>query len=157
MIRELEKNVDVLPAFCFSMGDRDLGAKSSGEVVKEYFQGRVDAVINLQSIFHAGRADASVLALKALDVPVFHPLTVYHKSQEEWLEDVHGLSSSEVGWSVALPEFEGLIDPILAGVSARDEIIGMEYEKHQGVADRIRKVVSRVNRWISLRLSLIHI
>ena len=150
-IRELEKNVDVLPAFCFSMGERDLGAKSSGEVVMEYFQGRVDAVINLQSIFHAGSADASVLALKKLDVPVFHPLTVYHKSQEEWLEDVHGLSSSEVGWSVALPEFEGLIEPILAGVSVRDEIIGMEYERHQGVSDRIKKVARRVNRWISLR------
>jgi len=151
LIRELEKNVDVLPAFCFSMGDRDLGAKPSGEVVMEYFQGRVDAVINLQSIFHARSTDVSVLALKELDVPVFHPLTVYHKSQEEWLEDVHGLSSSEVGWSVALPEFEGLIEPILAGVSARDEIIGMEYEKHQGVSDRIRKVARRVNRWISLR------
>jgi len=90
-IRELEKDFDVLPAFCFGLGDRDLGAKSSGEVVEEYFRGKVDAVINLQSIFHAGSADASVRALRELDVPVFHPLTSYHKSQEEWMEDVSGL------------------------------------------------------------------
>jgi len=151
LIRELEKDVDVLPAFCFGMGDRDLGAKSSGQVVEEYFLGRVDGVINLQSIFHVGREKSSVQALKQLDRPVFHPLTVYHKSEEEWQEDVHGLSSSEVGWSVALPEFEGLIEPILAGVSARDEIAGMEYERHQGVTDRIHKVARRVNRWISLK------
>ncbi len=151
LIRELEKDVDVLPAFCFGMGDRDLGAKSSGEVVEEYFLGRVDGVINLQSIFHVGGVEQSVQALKRLDLPVFHPLTVYHKSEEEWREDVHGLSSSEVGWTVALPEFEGLIEPILAGVSARDEIAGTEYESHQAVIDRIQKVARRVKRWIALK------
>lgn len=150
LIRELEKSVDVLPAFCFSMGDQDIGAKSSGEVVEEYFQGRVDAVVNLQSIFHAGSIDASVKVLKELDLPVIHPLTVYHKSLEEWREDVHGLSSSEVGWSVALPEFEGLIEPILAGVSTKDEISGMEYERHEGVNDRIKKIAGRIKRWLSL-------
>ena len=151
LIRELEKDLDVLPAFCFGMGDKDLGAKSSGEVIEEYFTGRVDAVINLQSIFHAGSKEESVQVLKRLDVPVFHPITVYHKSEEEWQEDVHGLSSSEVGWSVALPEFEGLIEPILAGVSSREEMSGTEFERHQGVEDRIKKVARRVNRWINLQ------
>ena len=151
LIRELEKDLDVLPAFCFGMGDKDLGAKSSGEVMAEYFTGRVDAVINLQSIFHAGSKEESVQVLKKLNVPVFHPLTVYHKSEEEWQEDVHGLSSSEVGWSVALPEFEGLIEPILAGVSSREEMSGTEFERHQGVKDRIEKVARRVNRWINLQ------
>ena len=63
---------------------------------------------------------------------------------------MHGLSSSEVGWSVALPEFEGLIEPILAGVSARDEIDGTEFERHEGVEDRIQKVARRVKRWIAI-------
>ena len=151
LIRELEKDVDVLPAFCFGMGDQDRGAKSSGQVVEEYFQGRVDAIINLQSIFHVKSVEQSVQALKRLDRPIFHPLTVYHKSEEEWREDALGLSSSEVGWTVALPEFEGLIEPILAGVSARDEIAGMEYERHQSVIDRIKKVARRVNKWIALK------
>jgi len=111
----------------------------------------VDAVVNLQSIFHAGSADRSVQALKSLDVPVFHPLTVYHKSEEEWREDIHGLDSSEVGWSVALPEFEGLIEPILVGASARETMAETEVEKHAGVEDRIQKVARRVKRWIRLR------
>lgn len=150
LIRELEKSFDVLPAFCFSMGDRDTGAKSSAEVAEEFFLGRVDALVNLQSIFHAGSSEASIRALQKLNVPVFHPLTVYHKSREEWQEDDHGLSSSEVGWSVALPEFEGLIEPIMLGVAACGEISGMEYERHEAVAERLEKLVRRVKRWIAL-------
>ncbi|HOV52583.1 MAG TPA: cobaltochelatase subunit CobN, partial [Methanothrix sp.] len=150
-IREMEKDVDVLPAFCFGLGDKDLGAKSSGEVVEEYFTGRVDAIVNLQSIFRAESVEKSAQALKLLDVPVFHPLTVYHKSEDEWLEDIHGLSSSEVGWSVALPEFEGLIEPILAGASFRDEIGGTEFERHIGIDDRVQKAARRIKRWLRLR------
>ncbi len=73
LIRELEKDVDVLPAFCFGMGDRDLGAKSSGEVVEEYFLGRVDGVINLQSIFHAGSVEQSVPGAEATRSAGFPP------------------------------------------------------------------------------------
>jgi cobaltochelatase CobN len=150
-IRELEKEFDVLPAFCFSMGDKDLGAKSSGQVALEFFAGRVDAVVNLQSLFSAGSAAESAAALKRLDVPVFHPLTVYHKSEAEWRDDVHGLDSSEVGWSVAIPEFEGLIEPILAGAAVRDAIDGAEFERHAAVEERVGKIVRRLKRWIALR------
>ncbi len=151
LIRRLEREFNVLPAFCFGMGDKDLGARSSGEVVEEFFLGRVDALVNLQSIFHAGSVEKSVQALKKLDVPVFHPLTVYHKSEAEWREDIHGMDSSEVGWSVAMPEFEGMIEPILAGVASRGEVQGEEFERHQGVDERVEKVARRVSNWISLR------
>jgi len=151
LIMELERDFDVLPAFCFSMGDRDLGAKSSAEVVEEYFAGRVQAVVNLQSIFHAGTADPSVSALKRLNVPVFHPLTVYHKSEDQWRQDISGLDSSEVGWSVALPEFEGLIEPIIAGAAAKSEVGGAEFERHAPVQDRIKKIARRVKRWVALQ------
>ncbi|MDM7912004.1 MAG: cobaltochelatase subunit CobN, partial [Methanotrichaceae archaeon] len=151
LILELEKDFDVIPAFCFGLGDKDLGAKSSGEVVEEFFAGRVDAVVNLQSIFHAGSVDKSVEALKNLDVPVFHPLTVYHKSEAEWRENIHGMDSSEVGWSIALPEFEGLIEPIIAGASVKDQIGEVEFERHAGINDRIKKIARRVKRWINLR------
>jgi cobaltochelatase CobN len=151
LILEIEKDFDVIPAFCFGLGDKDLGAKSSGEVVEEFFAGRVDAVVNLQSIFHAGSVDRSVETLKKLDVPVFHPLTVYHKSEEEWRQNIHGMDSSEVGWSVALPEFEGLIEPIIAGASVKNQIGDVEFERHAGVDDRIRKIARRVKRWINLR------
>jgi len=150
-VRELEKEFDVIPAFCFGMGDRDLSAKSSGEVTEELFSGRVDAVINLQSIFHAGNVDASREVLKRLNVPVFHPLTVYHASEEEWKSDIYGMKSSEVGWSVAMPEFEGAIEPVIAGVATTGSIGEAEFERHRALDERARRIVSRVGNWIRLK------
>jgi len=92
IVRELEKDLNVIAAFCFSMGDRDLGARSSGEVMAEFFRGRVDVVINLQSLFHAGNARDSAGVLKDLDIPVFHPMTAYRKTEAEWLESVQDLT-----------------------------------------------------------------
>lgn len=152
LIRELEKDLNVIAAFCLSLGDRDLGARSSGEVMWEFFKGRVDAVVNLQSLFNAGCLGDSVQVLKDLDVPVFHPLTAYHKTEEEWMESSYGLTSSEVGWSVAMPEFEGLIEPILAGTAVWGGTKGGEYELHQGISERVLKIGRRIRKWIALRI-----
>jgi len=151
LIRELEKENDVIPAFCFGMGDRELGAMSSGEVVQEFFAGRIDALINMQSIFHAGSVDRSRQALKELDVPVFHPLTSYHSDIEQWQADIHGLSSSEVGWNVAVPEFEGVIEPLIVGVAHVQSLDGTKFERHRPVEERVQRIASRVGKWIALR------
>lgn len=58
--------------------------------------------------------DKSRRALEDLGVPVIHPIRVYHSSEEEWRADPLGISSGEVGWSVAMPEFEGAIDAVTA-------------------------------------------
>ena len=130
LITELETEFSVLPAFCFGMGDKDLGAWSSGEVAERFFMGRIDALINLQPVFRSRNMAQSIDTLKQLDVPVFHPLMVYHKTEEEWQKDIHGLSSSEVGWSVAMPEFEGVIEPIIIGVTDRSVSEGALIERH---------------------------
>jgi cobaltochelatase CobN len=151
LIGELERQYSVLPVFCFGMGDKDLGAWSSGEVAEKLFAGRVDAIINLQPIFRSRNQDESVKILKRLDVPVFHPLMVYHKTEEEWLKDVHGLSSSEVGWSVAMPEFEGVIEPIIMGATDKSISDGAQIERHVPISERVSKVCARVSRWIALK------
>ena len=150
-IRELEKKFNVIPVFCMGMGDRDLGAKNSGEVTEEFFTGRINALINLQSIFHAGNVEQSRQVLDRLDVPVFHPLMSYHSQEEGWRADTLGLSSGEVGWSVAMPEFEGAIEPILVGVASSDQIDGVEIERHVPLETRVEKVVSRVENWVNLQ------
>jgi len=151
LIGELERQYSVLPVFCIGMGDKDLGAWSSGEVAENFFAGRVDAIINLQPIFRSRNIDKSVKTLKRLDVPVFHPIMVYHKTEEEWLGDIHGLSSSEVGWSVAMPEFEGVIEPIIMGATDKSILNGAQIERHVPISERVCKVCARVSRWIALK------
>jgi len=153
IISELENEFDVIPAFCYGMGDAETGAKSTGEVTEEYFMDpvKIDAIINLQSIFHTGTAEESVSTLKNLDIPVFHPLTVYHKTEEEWTADIQGMSSSEVAWSVAMAEFEGVIEPLIVGASRTEEEHGTEFERHTPIDERMKKIVRRVRKWIDLK------
>ena len=150
-ILELEKEFDVLPAFCFGMGDSDLGAWSSVEVAKRFFSGRVEAIVNLQPIFRSRNSDEALQTMKALNVPIFHPAVVYHKTEEEWKDDVHGLSSSEVGWSVAMPEFEGVIEPLMIGATSRSEMDGAQIEKHVPIPERVSKLARRVKKWVALK------
>ena len=152
LISELENDYNVIPVFCHGIGDAELGSRPDREVIEEFFMGRIDALINLQSVFNLGDDDAgSVDVLQRLDVPVFHPLMSYHATEEEWEADVLGLSSTEIGWSVAMPEFEGVIEPIIIGVATSEEEHGTEFERHTIIEDRVRKVVNRISKWITLK------
>jgi cobaltochelatase CobN len=153
LIRELEKEYSTIPVFCHGIGDAELGSRPDREVIEEFLMGRIDALINLQSIFNLGDDDdaGSVEVLKRLDVPVFHPVMSYHATEEEWGADVLGLSSTEIGWSVAMPEFEGVIEPIIIGVATSGEEHGTEFERHTIIEDRVKKVVNRVRKWIALK------
>jgi len=150
IISELERQFSVVAVFCFGMGDKDLGAWSSGQVAEAFMRGNVDAIINLQPIFRSMNIDGAVNSLSALDVPVFHPIQVYHKTEEEWHDDIHGLSSSEVGWSVAMPEFEGVIEPLIVGVTDKSVSDGALIERHVPLQGRVSKLCRRVGAWISL-------
>ncbi|MCK9564441.1 MAG: cobaltochelatase subunit CobN [Methanothrix sp.] len=150
-IKELEKKYDVLPAFCLGMGNSDLGAKSSSQVMEEFFLGRVDALLDLQSIVHGGNIEFSREILRKMDVPIFHPLVIRHHQEDEWRADPYGMSSYELGWNVAMPEFGGVIEPIIAGVAESSKIHEVTLEHHVPIMDRVEKIVRRVDKWISLR------
>ncbi|MCW3136341.1 MAG: cobaltochelatase subunit CobN [Canidatus Methanoxibalbensis ujae] len=152
LIREFERSgTGVIPVFSMGMGDRDAGAKTGVDVIREFFMGHVDAIVNLQPVFAA--SENGVSTLKKVDVPVFHPLILYHKTESDWRGDSHGLSAAEVGWSVAMPEFEGLIEPLVAGVKASSSAqSATAATEHVPLEERVRKVVRRVNKWIALRM-----
>ncbi|CAD6493200.1 MAG: CobN/Magnesium Chelatase [Candidatus Argoarchaeum ethanivorans] len=152
MIRELEAEFDVIPAFCYGMGDSETGAKSGGEIVEDFFMDpvKIDALVNLQSIFYTGDSEESVSALKKLNIPVFHPLTIYRDTEEAWMKGSQGMSSSEVAWSVAMPEFEGAIEPLIVGVPRTEEEHGTEFERHASIDERLKKIVRRIKKWIDL-------
>ncbi|MBU1800630.1 MAG: cobaltochelatase subunit CobN [Bacteroidetes bacterium] len=163
LIRELEAlGLNVIPAFSYSVKNEEQGCKGSGEVVCEYFlredgTPRIDALIKLQNFFLGNTqgkdfddkevASSGVEILKRLDVPVFSPITSYYKTIDEWQNDSHGLGTS-VGWSIAMPEFEGVIEPFIIG-GLSDEKGGLQ--QRMPIEERCRKVVRRIANWVKLR------
>ena len=163
LIRKLESlGLDVIPVFSYSLKDEGLGTKGSGEVVSEWFvsangASRIDAFINLQSFLlgadqknaESGEiASGGIGILKRLGVPVFTPITSFYKTIEEWSDDSQGADSTMIGWSIAMPEFEGRIEPIIiGGLSRKDDELGLR----KPIPERIDKLAQRVISWIKLR------
>jgi cobaltochelatase CobN len=161
LIEELEaRGFKVIPAFAYSVKDKALGTKGSGEVVLEYFvdskgKPRISAMVKLICFFLGSKkgevlsnktsADEGVEILKKLNVPVFSPISSYYKTIEEWEKEELSL---DIGWSIALPEFEGVIEPII--ISA--QVDGKEDERRKmPIKDRVKKLVERIERWIELK------
>ena len=169
LIRQLEEQgLNVIPAFSYSMKKDDIGNKGSAEVVREFFfdetgNSRIDAMIKLQTFFlssgssreqaSAGTAAEGVALLKKLDVPVFSPLHSVSTIIEEWENEPQGFTGRLVGWAVAMPEFEGVIEPIIiaGGKNERDDISGTLLQRRIPLEERCGKLTKRITSWVRLR------
>jgi cobaltochelatase CobN len=162
LIEKLESlGLDVIPVFSYSLKDEGLGTKGSGKVVSECFisddgKANIDALINFQffllgsdrkSAVNSEIASGGIDILKRLGVPVFTPITSFYKTIEEWSDDPQGADSTMIGWSIAMPEFEGRIEPIIIGGLSRKED---ELRLRKPIPERIDKLAQRVISWIKL-------
>ena len=150
----------MIPVFYYSLKDDHLGNMSGVEVVEHFLmegqaapRRRGRQALRLFSRQRAGRDKESdcpsgVEVLKRLGVPVFAPVISYYKDRKQWLDDPEGLGS-QVAWSVAMPEFEGVIEPIVIGASRG--ISTPEEESYEALDDRIERLADRVARWVVLR------
>ena len=158
LIREMEsEGLNVIPVFSYAVKDVELGTRSMAEVVADYFTkdsiSIIDALVKIVPFFlgqesrNMGNANGNkkgISLLKEMNVPVFQPVLSFSMSQEEW-ENSIGLSN-DIGWSVAMPEFEGVIEPII--ISAGGENNGVLERTH--IPERCEKLSLRVKKWISL-------
>ncbi len=161
IIDELERNgVWVIPGFAYAIKDASLGNKGMDELVLEWFldregRPRIDGLI--KSIFfllgsrrekYEGKDVASegIEILKRLNVPIFCPIQSYFKTVEEWEREELNL---DIAWTIALPEFEGVIEPIIVSAQREGEE-GFE-RRREPIEERVEKFVRRVLRWLELR------
>lgn len=156
-----EKGYNVIPVFCYSLRDDELGTRDAGEVVKDYFfdrQGnpRINGLIKLVSFFLTSRAKTDdfikgeiaskgVNLLQKLGVPVFQPVISFYSTIEEWEENPQGLNR-DISWTIAMPEFEGVIEPIIIAAAKREGDI----EVRMAIEERCRHLIDRVDKWIKL-------
>ena len=161
-----KKGLNVLPVFSHGTSDAETGSLGALGAARKYFlyeNGKpcIHALINMQ-FFFLGReakkdtsdtttAGQTVEFFSQMNVPVFKPVVSYSKSVSEWEEDAQGLTT-EVTFSIAMPEFEGSIEPIIMACSEKheDEKTGTVYELRDIIEERLEHVVERILRWVEL-------
>ena len=166
LIREFENSgINVIPVFSYGFENADLGIDGNDSVLNKYFIAdgapMIDILINLKMFFLVPRvikgwteySTDGVEILKRLNVPVIQAVTSYYRTEKEWMESGDGLDPTGISINVALPEFDGTIEPIFIGAIERvnEPTIGGVYSKHVPVTEQVKFMVSRCTKWLRLK------
>ncbi|MDY6813520.1 MAG: cobaltochelatase subunit CobN [Pseudomonadota bacterium] len=113
---------------------------------------RLAGIISLQSFVlggsqSRGRAEA---ALAALDVPVMSGIVLGEQSVAEWQLDVAGLPAASVYHRLAMPEVQGLSQPLVlagAGATREDARTGLSWREIEPIGPQLALAAGRLARW----------
>ena len=159
MISELESNgMDVIPLITNSLHNEEMGSKNIAESIRDFFmddgESIVDAVLKTVTFMvgkvpeldqeESAKQGASFLA--ELNVPVFQPIISYDLSLEDW-ESCDGLVS-DVAWGIAMPEFEGMIEPIMLGTTRMNP---EDHYNRAAIPGRGAKIARRIANWMKMK------
>ena len=142
------RGFSVLPIYTYAMADKTLGAFGVEAALERYcFLGDgtpcVDGMIRLAGLFNHG---ASSAVMEKLAIPVIKPICSYSMTVEQWQENPDG-TIADVAWSIALPELDGVIEPMFIGAQEKQG----ESEHRVPVMSRVQKLVRRLEKWVNLK------
>jgi cobaltochelatase CobN len=93
-------------------------------------------------------------ALKRLDIPVFKAIRLSDRSALQWRLSPDGLPPDSVQYRVALPELQGIGQPLVVaalGQPQRDKLTGIEHRPPVMLEAEVSRLSARVDRWLALR------
>mgnify|MGYP001188637810 FL=1 len=158
VIREIEKRgANVLPVFSMRLKDSSLGNRGSDEIVQDYFmaagRARIDVLINTMSMSMTLTGADYRQVFPDLGVPVLQAMSssIPHAA---WKEGLQGMSTMDVAYHAAQPEFDGNL--ITVPIATREEdtvdpITGGLLARFVPVPDRVSALVSLALKWAGLR------
>ncbi len=117
---------------------------------------RPAALVVLQD-FVVGAAEgreAVAEAFKKLDIPVFKGIRLSDRTALQWRLSPDGLPPDSVQYRVALPELQGIGQPIVVaalGNAERDRLTGIENRPPVVLAEEVSRLAARVSRWLALQ------
>ena len=94
-------------------------------------------------------------AFKRLDIPVFKAIRLMDRTAMQWRLSPDGLSPDSVQYRVALPELQGIGQPIVVaalGKAQYDARTGIENRPPEVLEQEAARVAARVERWLALRV-----
>lgn len=152
IIKAVEKeNCNIIAVFTNTMGNSNTGVPGLGEAIKKFFyiDGKVcvDTLINpfVFSLTVTGFVDLDLL--KNLGVPILQVYNVY-MNRTLWEKSMIGLTTNEVSYAVAMPEFDGIIHTVPTSSNEQSDN-GTHYRLP--MEERIEKLARTAKKWAMLR------
>ena len=158
VIREIElQGANVICVFHFRYKDAERGNRGADYVVDNFFMDngrpRIDVLISPMMFSLTLAAPEYKDLLPKLNVPFIQAMVTMN-SYAEWKEGLQGVSTMDVSFSAAQPEFDGAL--ITVPVATReqediDPVTGALLARYVPIPERVKKMVSLSLNWARLR------
>lgn len=158
MIREIERQgANVICVFHLRYKDAERGNRGADYIVDHFFmkegRPRIDVLLNSMMFSLTLAAPEYRDLLPRLDVPFIQAL-VSMNSYADWKEGFQGVSTMDVSYSAAQPEFDGTLITVPVATREEDEqdpVTGALLARNVPIPDRVRRMVSLALNWARLR------
>ena len=126
------------------------------EVLRQRVGPQMAAIISVQDFVVGGSSDrvAATRLLEQLDVPVFKAIRLYDVEAEAWQLSDQGLSWDSVYYRVAMPELQGIGQPLVIAAAAKpqtDALTGIAVSRVTLLPEQAGLLARRVARWTKLQ------
>ncbi len=157
MIREIERQgANVICVFHLRYKDAERGNRGADYIVDHFFmkdgRPRIDVLVNSMMFSLTLAAPEYRDLLPRLDVPFIQAL-VSMNSYADWKEGFQGVSTMDVSYSAAQPEFDGTLITVPVATREEDEldpVTGALLARNVPIPDRVRRMVSLALNWARL-------
>ena len=157
LIRTAEKmNVNVIPVFHMRWKDKVLGNDGADKVAEKYFmkdgEPIIDVLVN-PMMFSLTLAHPSYKDIYPdLNVPVIQAMMTM-QPHESWKESIQGLTTMEVSFAAAQPEFDGSLITVPIASRQMDEtdpLTGALIARYMPINDRVELAINIAINWAKL-------
>ncbi len=126
------------------------------ELLRQRVGPQMAAIISVQDFVVGGSSDrvAATHLLEQLDVPVFKAIRLYDVEAETWQLSDQGLSWDSVYYRVAMPELQGISQPLVIAAAAKpqtDALTGIAISRVTLLPEQAGLLARRVTRWTKLQ------
>lgn len=157
LIRACEtRGANVIPVFHLRFKDEILGNLGADHVADHFFKQEggplIDVLINpMMFSLNLAHKDYETI-YPDLDVPVIQAMLTL-QPREAWEESDQGMTSMEVSFSAAQPEFDGTLISVPIACREQDDIdplTGAMITRYEPIPDRVDRLVSLALNWARL-------
>ncbi|CCK82357.1 cobaltochelatase subunit CobN [Desulfobacula toluolica] len=157
LIRTAEKSgANIIPVFHLRYKDKLLGNRGADDIARQFFmkQGKpvIDVLIN-PMMFSMTLADPDYKDIYPnLNVPVIQAMTTL-QPYESWKQGFQGMTTMEVSFAAAQPEFDGTLISVPVASREMDEtdpLTGALIARYMPILDRVEQVVNLALNWARL-------